>query len=184
MKLSKTTTALLVAIGIIGAGSAAFATSAQLQPKSNSEVTLAVQSKINLTQAIQIASQQVQGDIVSAEFDDDKGGQYEVEIINGTTSHEIKINANTGEIIKTKQEVMDAEDTEEHKAFVQAKIKLNQAMQQANQLIGGQVVSAEFDMKKGVAVYDIEIAKDGQMHEVRLDANTGAVLKNKIDHDS
>lgn len=176
--LSKTTKSLFAAAGILGVASVAFAASGTMQ--SNDAVT-ATQAKVSLDQAMQIAKQKAQGDIISAEFDDEKGGKYEVEITDGQNSHEVKINANTGEVIKVKQETLDKEDLAEYSAYRQAKVPLTQAMQTASQTVGGQVVGGEFSLEKGKALYEIEVVKANQVYDVEVDANTGSILSSQLD---
>lgn len=154
----------------------------------SSEAVSAMQSKISLTQAISIAKKNTKGDLVSAEFDyddDDKKGaatsEYEVEFISNGSAYEVKVNANTGKVIKTKQEKLDKEDMAEYSAMKQAKVSLTSAMQKAAQSVNGKVIGAEFELEKGQATYDIEVVKGNQIYDVSIDANTGKVLSSHVD---
>ena len=189
--LSTLTKSALIALTIAGVGATAIAA-----PVTNtkavtgsSEAVSAMQSKISLTQAIDIAKQNAKGDLVSAEFDyddddDDKGtatSEYEVEFISNGTSYEVKIDANTGKVIKTEQEKLDKEDMAEYSAMKQAKVTLTSAMQKATQSVNGKVIGVEFELEKGQALYDIEVVKDNQIYDVSIDANTGKVLSSQVD---
>lgn len=185
-QLSKTKTALFATIGIIGASSVAFAANnfnlipTKISPES---------AKVSLTQAIDIAKQKAQGDVVSAEFKGkpslkSTGGMYKVEIADAQGNQKVKINAMTGEVISIKQEKADKDDVAEYSALRQAKLNLTQAMQTVSQTVGGQIVEAEFDVKNGLSLYKFETLKDNQVYKVKIDANTGAVLSNQADsHD-
>ena len=185
-KLSTLTKSVLIALTIAGVGATAIAA-----PVANtkavtgsSEAVSAMQSKITLTQAIDIAKQNAKGDLVSAKFDyddDDATSEYEVELVANGTSYEVKIDANTGKVLKTKQETLDKKDMAEYSAMKQAKVTLTSAMQTASQSVNGKVISAEFELKKGQSLYDIEVIKGNQKYEVSIDANTGKILSSQID---
>ena len=184
--LSTLTKSVLIALTIAGVGATAIAA-----PVANtkavtgsSEAVSAMQSKISLTQAIDIAKQNAKGDLVSAKFDyddDDSTSEYEVELVANGTSYEVKIDANTGKVLKTKQETLDKKDMAEYSAMKQAKVTLTSAMQTASQSVNGKVISAEFELKKGQSLYDIEVIKGNQKYEVSIDANTGKVLSSQVD---
>ena len=183
--LSTLTKSVLIALTIAGVGATAIAA-----PVANtkavtgsSEAVSAMQSKITLTQAIDIAKQNAKGDLVSAKFDyddDDATSEYEVELVANGTSYEVKIDANTGKVLKTKQETLDKKDMAEYSAMKQAKVTLTSAMQTASQSVNGKVISAEFELKKGQSLYDIEVIKGNQKYEVSIDANTGKILSSNI----
>ena len=191
--LSVLAKSMIVAISIAGVGAAAIAAPATNTKAvaSSSEAVSAMQSKISLTQAINIAKQNAKGDLVSAEFDyddDDDGknkgtgtGKYEVEFVSNGTSYEVKIDANTGKVLKTKQEKLDKEELAEYSAMKQAKVSLTSAMQKAAQSVNGKVIAAEFKLEKGQSIYDIEVVKGNQIYDVSIDANTGKILSSQID---
>ena len=184
--LSTLTKSALIALTIAGVGAAAIAAPvANIKAAtSSSEAVSAMQSKISLTQAIAIAKQNAKGDLVSAEFDyddDDATSEYEVEFVANGTSYEVKIDANTGKVLKTKQESLDKKDMAEYSAMKQAKVSLTSAMQTASQSVNGKVISAEFELKKGQSFYDIDVVKGNQKYEVSIDANTGKVLSSQVD---
>ena len=185
----------LLALTVASVGTTAIAAQSQLTSTAKvvsiSEAAAAATSKISLTQAINIAQQHAKGDLVSAEFDyedgdDEKGGnargEYEIEFVANNTSYEVKIDANTGAVLKSKQEVMDKKDLAEYSAMKQAKVSLNNAVQKANQSVNGTVVGYEFDLDHNTAMYEVKIVKGAQMYEVKVDANTGAILSSKLDN--
>ncbi|AMN67482.1 PepSY domain-containing protein [Psychrobacter sp. P11G5] len=190
--LSVLTKSMIVALTIAGVGATAIAAPAANTKAvtESSEAISAMQSKISLSQAIEIAKQNAKGDLVSAGFDydddDDNGkgavtGEYEVEFVSNGTAYEVKIDANTGKVLKTEQEKLDKEDMAEYSAMKQAKVTLTRAMQKAAQSVNGKVISAEFELEKGQSVYDIEVVKGNQIYDVSIDANTGKVLSSQFD---
>ena len=193
--LSTLTKSAIIALTIAGVGATAIAapTTNSTAVTGSSEAVSAMQSKISLTQAISIAKKNTKGDLVSAEFDyeeeddDDKKSkgaatsEYEVEFISNGSAYEVKVDANTGKVIKTKQEKLDKEDMAEYSAMKQAKVSLTSAMQKAAQSVNGKVIGAEFELEKGQATYDIEVLKNNQIYDVSIDANTGKVLSSQVD---
>ena len=190
--LSTLTKSAIIALTIAGVGATAIAAPATNTKAvtGSSEAVRAMQSKISLTQAIDIAKQNAKGDLISAEFDydddDDNGngavtGEYEVEFVSNGTAYEVKIDANTGKVIETEKEKLDKEDMAEYRALMQAKVTLTSAMQKATQSVNGKVIGVEFELEKGQALYDIEVVKDNQIYDVSIDANTGKVLSSQVD---
>lgn len=58
------------------------------------------QAQISLTQAMQKATQSVNGKAIEAEFDFDNGiPSYEIEIAKGTQTHKLVIDSMTGKLI-------------------------------------------------------------------------------------
>lgn len=190
--LSTLTKSAIIALTIASVGATAIAapTTNTKAVTGSSEAISAMQSKISLTQAIDIAKRNAKGDLVSASFDydddNDKGAkndEYEIKLISNGTSYEVKIDANTGKVLKTEQEKLDKEDMAEYSAMKQAKVSLNSAVQKATQRVNGKVISAGFDLEKGQSIYDIEVVKNNQIYDVSIDANTGKVLSSQVDMD-
>ncbi|NYF25356.1 PepSY domain-containing protein [Sporosarcina sp. JAI121] len=62
------------------------------------------------------------------------------------------------------------------------RITIDQAMAIALERVPGQVVKAELDYEDGMLVYEVDVrTMEGYKYEVKIDANTGAVLKVKLD---
>ena len=188
--LSTLTKSAIIALTIASVGATAIAapTANTKAVTGSSEAISAMQSNISLTQAIDIAKRNAKGDLVSASFDydddNDKGAkndEYEIKLISNGTSYEVKIDANTGKVLKTEQEKLDKEDMAEYSAMKQAKVSLTSAMQKATQRVNGKVIGAGFDLEKGQSIYDIEVVKNNQIYDVSIDANTGKVLSSQVD---
>lgn len=196
-KLSTLSKSVIIALSIAGVGAgigtAAVASGQLSTDKINigksdtSEAVAAYQSKISLEQAIAIAQQTAKGDLVSAEFDldDDFGasatGEYEVKFVSGNNEIELKIDANTGKVIKAEQEQMDDEDIAEYTAMKQSKINLTQAMLIAKQKFNGKVIEAEFDLENNKPAYEIEITNGTQVQKIIIDASSGTIMTNQVD---
>lgn len=187
-KLSTLSKSVLVALSLLGIGTLAVA-SGQIPAISGVKTSDAVaiaQSKISLEQAIAMAQKTVKGDLISAEFEQNDyvaGGEYEIELINHGVAHEVKIDASSGKVLKSKQEKMDQDDLAEYNAMKQAQLTLVQAMQKATQSINGKIIEAEFDFDNGVPAYEIEIAKGMDIHKLIIDSMNGQVISRQLDTD-
>lgn len=187
-KLSTLSKSLLIALSVLGIGTFAVASgqiSAISGVKTSDAVAIAT-SKISLEQAIAIAQKTVKGDLISAEFDQNDymaGGDYEIEFIANGVKHEVKIDASSGKVLKSKQEKMDQDDLAEYNAMKQAQITLTQAMQKATQSINGKIIEAEFDFDKGIPAYEIEIAKGMDIHKLVINSINGQVISSQLDYD-
>jgi uncharacterized membrane protein YkoI len=66
-------------------------------------------------------------------------------------------------------------------AISSAKIDLTKAVAAAEQHVGGKASKAEYERHKGQGVYEIEVVKDKQVMDVKVDASTGSVISAKED---
>lgn len=187
-KLSTLSKSLLIALSVLGIGTLAVA-SGQIPAISGAKTSDAVaiaQSKISLEQAVAIAQKTVKGDLISAEFDQNDymaSGEYEIKLINDGVEHEVKIDASSGKVLKSKQEKIDQDDLAEYNAMRQAQITLTQAMQKATQSVGGKITEAEFDFDNGIPAYEIEIAKGMDINKLIIDSMNGQVVSSQLDDD-
>lgn len=155
------------------------------------EVRAAQAAKIDLKQAITIASKQASGILVSAEFDDDdsdatngKGGVYELEFSTDSINYEIKVDANTGKIVKTESERLDGDDINDYQLQKKAKITIMKAMTIAEKQTGGKVLEIEFKNKRDYAdhplYYKAKLLKGNSIVSINVDAKTGKTFANKF----
>lgn len=153
----------------------------------SSEISAAQATKISLKQAITIASKQASGTLISAEFDDDdddaQAGVYEIEFSTDSTNYEIKVDATTGNIIKTETERLDSGDVNDYNTQRQAKVHIMDAMSMAEKNTSGRVMEIEFkndrDYDDHTSYYEVEVLKSNQIIELNIDANTGTVFNKK-----
>jgi len=68
-------------------------------------------------------------------------------------------------------------EAKELQLFSQAKITLSEAIKAAEHKTGGKAMEAEVDDESSTVQFEIEILKDGKVHEVKVDGKTGKVLK-------
>lgn len=94
--------AAAIAVGMATAGTFAYA---EKYDQGDKEDMLAMdQVKVSLVQAIQTAEQQTQGKAMSAELKSrDNAVIYKIEVINGTHTTDVKVDAVSGAIIASAQ---------------------------------------------------------------------------------
>ncbi|MBL1262747.1 PepSY domain-containing protein [Candidatus Methylomicrobium oryzae] len=76
------------------------------------------------------------------------------------------------------------EEAKELHLFNQAAISLSDAIKAAEQKTGGKVLEAELDDDSSTPQFEVEVVKDGRIHEVLVDGKTGAVLKVSLENNS
>ena len=154
------------------------------------EIRAAQAAKIGLKQAITIASKKASGILVSAEFDDDdsdavgKGGVYELEFSTDSMSYEIKVDANTGKVVKTESERLDGDDINDYQVQKKAKTTIMTAMNIAEKQTGGQILAIEFKNNRDYAdhplYYKADLLKANKIISINIDAKTGKTFANKF----
>jgi uncharacterized membrane protein YkoI len=75
-------------------------------------------------------------------------------------------------------------EAKELQLFSQATISLQDAIKAAEQKTGGKAMEAEIDDESAAVQFEVEIVKDGKVHEVIVDGKTGKVLKVSLEDES
>jgi uncharacterized membrane protein YkoI len=91
---------------------------------------------------------------------------------------ELRIDPQTGNIVKTEDEKLENDDADEYAGAAQLKTTLAAAIAAAEQATGGKAIEAGLDDEDGKALYEIELAAaDGTIHKAHVDAASGKVVK-------
>ena len=154
------------------------------------EVRAAQAAKISLKQAITIASKSASGILISADFDEDdsdaigKGGVYELEFSTDSVNYEIKVDANTGKIVKKETDRLDGDDINVYQVQKKAKIDIMKAINIAEKQTGGKILEIEFendrDYTNHTAYYKADLLKGNKIVSINVDANSGKTFANKF----
>ena len=154
------------------------------------EVRAAQAAKISLKQAITIASKSASGILISADFDEDdsdaigKGGVYELEFSTDSVNYEIKVDANTGKIVKKETDRLDGDDINVYQLQKKAKIDIMKAINIAEKQTGGKILEIEFendrDYANHTAYYKADLLKGNKIVSINVDANSGKTFANKF----
>ena len=75
-------------------------------------------------------------------------------------------------------------EAKELQLFSQAKITLIDAIKAAEHKTGGKAMEAEVDDESSTIQFEVEVLKDGKVHEVKVDGITGKVLKVSLEDES
>lgn len=154
------------------------------------EVRAAQAAKISLKQAITIASKSASGILISADFDEDdsdaigKGGVYELELSTDSVNYEIKVDANTGKIVKKETDRLDGDDINAYQVQKKAKTDIMKAINIAEKQTGGKILEIEFendrDYANHTAYYKADLLKGNKIVSINVDANSGKTFANKF----
>jgi len=91
---------------------------------------------------------------------------------------------NAGKAV-TKEQLKEADDQDLNAADIKTGITEDQAKQTALASVkNGTFQSIELEDEDGVIVYGIEIQSENQTYDVKVDANTGSILKTDQDNDA
>ena len=157
----------LLIVGAIILGSIGFSTSAL--------------GAISEQQAKDIALKEAQGgQITKFKLDRENGRMvYEIEVMNGNIEKDYEIDAETGAIVKLEHEQKNYGN---NNSVNNPKISYEKAKEIAlKSSKNGKFKEIELKHKNGVLVYDVEIAEGFMDREFLIDANTGAILRDKKD---
>ena len=154
------------------------------------EVRAAQAAKISLKQAITIASKSASGILISADFDEDdsdaigKGGVYELEFSTDSVNYEVKVDANTGKIVKKETDRLDGDDINVYQVQKKAKTDIMKAINIAEKQTGGKILEIEFendrDYTNHTAYYKADLLKGNKIVSINVDANSGKTFANKF----
>ena len=75
-------------------------------------------------------------------------------------------------------------EAKELQLFSQAKITLTDAIKAAEHKTGGKAMEAEVDDESSAVQFEVEVVKDGKVHEVKVDGITGKILKVSLDDET
>lgn len=163
--------AVVVAFGALG-GAAAYASS------SSAKHAALQQSGIDAARAVQSAVAKVAGLPAKVSFKHKLGGSYyEVDVFHNGITHEVKVDAQNGQVIGSKVEHDDDD------IVPQTAVSLQQAMSAVLKKTGGKVKEAELKAKHGMAHYQVETVSGSREYDTVIDAQSGAVLHSAPDHD-
>ena len=191
----------IVGGGMIGAALKhdAFAAS-QTAPSSNKEVSegqekdqLQAKAKITEKQAIDIALQHVKGQENGTELENEDGVVvYAVEVKGEQGKlYDVKVDAQTGAVVNIDQNDQDKKegeysdketnDDQNGNEADSVKITKEEATNIALREVSGEVKEADVEKENDEAVYSVTLQTKQGKQEVKIDAETGKVLKVEAD---
>ncbi len=157
----------VAAAGVLVAGSVVFASDSGTSSESSHSITM--------DQAKEIALAEVDGNITSAELEEDNNNSYyDIEIENEGIKYEFEIEATTGEITE-----FEKEDKEKHtQQSSDQVITEEEALAIASEKIPNATVhDIELENNDGQKIYDIELVEGTTKYEFDIDAVTGEIVE-------
>lgn len=155
-------------------------------------------TSITKDEAKQIATEQYPGTVTEIEHERENGKEvYEIEITGDEYKYELKLDSNTGEIVKLdeKEKIKKQRNNENNKTNDSSEkpnnhqqqngstfpISMDEAISIALQETGGTVKEAELDDDDGLTYYEIEIHSNEGEVEVEVNAYTGEIIQISYD---
>jgi uncharacterized membrane protein YkoI len=130
-------------------------------------------AKVSLSQAVDLAVQSWPGIPVKTELSEDDGKLvWTVLLAFERKLREVEIDAVSGRILEAQEEKGD-----ESAVAGALKIPLRTALEKALAAVPGRAAEAEAELKKGRPVVEFMILHEGDLHEVRIDGETGQLIK-------
>lgn len=137
-------------------------------------------------QAKELALKEINGDIISIEFDgDDLQPHYEIDVVKDNEKVELKVDAASGAVKVTEREMIQKSVTQASSAVLPVTktttISQEQAMDIALTKAAGTVTEVELDDDNNELVYEIEIRNGKMEYDFKIDAVSGAIVEYKED---
>lgn len=109
---------------------------------------------------------------------DDGVDIYKVKMQKGNKTYTLEYHARTGSLIEYDWKIKTVAAGSSGTGY----IGLEKAKQIAKEEVpGGTIVKAEFDMDDGVPVYEVELRKGGLEYDLTIHAKTGVILEKDVD---
>ena len=148
--------------------------------------------KITASEAKEIALKEVNGEIISLEFDDDDDNlqpHYEIDVVKDNEKVELKVDANSGAVKVTERESINQSIKQSNSSVLpsataskqSATISQQKAIDIALAKAAGTVTEIELDENDNQLVYEIEIRNGKMEYDFEIDAITGAIVEYKED---
>lgn len=171
--------AFVVALGATGA---AFAM--ENDTGNSHEIAAALAAKTTLAQAVAVAEQGAEGRGLEIGLEDRNGTYaYKVTVVTKDDNvSDVFVDPATGKILRTEAEglvsrIFDREDRVEAAKLKEATATLSGAITAAEQQAGGKAIEAGYEDENGRTFFEVTVAKDNAVRDVRVDGATGKVVK-------
>ena len=142
---------------------------------------------ISLEKAKAIALSVADGAITEALLERENGALvYEIEITKNNLETDVLIDPLTGNVLKIETNE-EEKATKEEIQKIQGKITEEQAkeiaLREVRNMNAGEITDIELEKEQGYAVYAVEFTKNGIETDIKIDVETGRVIKIESDLD-
>lgn len=136
---------------------------------------------VTVGQAKEIALKEVDGNVISIEFDgDDLQPHYEIDIVKDQEKVELQVDATSGAVQITEREMIKQQVAKGTSAVLPetktTAISQQQAIDIALAKAAGTVTEVELDSDNNELVYEIEIRNGKMEYDFKIDAQSGAIV--------
>lgn len=135
--------------------------------------------KVPIAQAIEAAEKAGMGKATEADFDDDKGGRWEVKVLadGGNKLTEFYVDPNSGQVTGQEEQTFEKYFVMlKPENFQKAQVQLKDAIAAAEALAKGKATSAEVERDGEAVSYEIDVATTDGDKDVKVDAMGKATL--------
>lgn len=182
---------ILVTAAVITLGAMAATYATAREGANPEEIAAALAAKTTLTQAIASAEQQTVGQAIKIRFEDRHGSpKYEVKVITKEDKlSEVSIDPTSGKVLRAESEELFSQlfnhgEVSEAAKLKGGKITLASAVAAAEQQLGGRAIEAGYENENDRSQFHVVVARDHAVSEVKVDSNTGKVVKIEAAGDS
>lgn len=137
---------------------------------------------VGVTRAVISAEHSLSARAIEVELETRSGRLiYEIDLVRGATLHRATVDARSGKLLTTEKPRMENwlrawTDFDRLRAGGKA-LPLGARLSELERQSGGEGKKVEFDLRRGRAIYDIELATAAGVGEVQIDAQTGRRLE-------
>ena len=155
-----------------------------IETKSATNINVNQRSSISMDRAKQIILNKVSNGILvsfSYDYNDDGIPVYKGKVLKGNYEYEVKVNGNNGTILKFECDNRDYDHI--YINISKNPISVTQAEQiMLNKVPGGILTEFSFDYDNRISSYEGKIRKENMEYEIKVDANSGTILKFEYDY--
>ncbi|HWL57808.1 MAG TPA: PepSY domain-containing protein [Paracoccus sp. (in: a-proteobacteria)] len=168
-----------LALAAIAVASATTVGQARPPSDDTAEIQQFLKAPKSISDAIRAAESSTGGKAIEAEFDDHKGvAAYEVKTVAGDTVAKVKIDAASGQVIKTKDKgTLATKDDDDVVDPAKMTVSLLDVVAKAEAESGGKVMSVDHESENGTTHTQLEIVKaDGSLLDYTFDASAAKLI--------
>jgi uncharacterized membrane protein YkoI len=170
-------------VAVIALGTAGVALADSEDNENAKEISAVLSAKTSITQAIAAAEKQTGGRAMKADVDDDEDTYlYKIRIVAKDTVSEVLVDPASGEVTQVGDrgliaKIFDNDDHAEFANLAASPVTLAAAVATAEIEIGGKAIQAAFESEDGQSQFEVHVAKNQAVHQVKVDAGSGQVVK-------
>lgn len=151
------------------------------------EIADVADAKISPTQAITTAERTTDGHAMRIAIEKDNGAYvYKVRTVSKGKVSNVFVDSTSGQVVRTENQnlfvrLFDWDDANESASLEVSSTTLMAAIGAAERKVGGTAIEAKYRYDDHAARFDVRVAKDSIVYQVRVDPATGRVISGQAD---